>query len=45
MVDNFDKIADSCFYERDFPTEHYSFIGRQIIATNIAKEITKFEAK
>ena len=45
MVDNFDEIADSCFYERDFPTEHYSFNGREIIATNIAKEITKFEAK
>jgi hypothetical protein len=41
MVDNFDKIPDSCFYERDFPTEHYSFTGRAILAENIAKEITK----
>ncbi len=45
MVDNFSEIPDSCFYERDFPTEHYSFTGRSIIADNIAKEITKFEDK
>ncbi|MDG1475695.1 MAG: DUF4843 domain-containing protein, partial [Vicingaceae bacterium] len=45
MVDNFNEIPDSCFYEREFPTEHYSFTGRAIIANQIAKEITKFEAK
>lgn len=45
VIDNFDKVPDSCFYERNFPTEHYSFTGRAIIANQIAKEITKFEAK
>jgi hypothetical protein len=43
VVDNFELIPDSCFYERDYPTEHYSFAGRQIIGDNIAKEILKFE--
>lgn len=45
MVDNFDKIPDSCFYERDFPTEHYSFTGRAIIANNIEQEINSLEKK
>jgi hypothetical protein len=45
IVDNFELIADSCFYERDYPTEHYSFAGRQLIGRNIAKEILKFDSK
>jgi len=44
IVDNFSKITDSCFYERIFPTEHYSFIGRKIIADNITKEIKHLES-
>jgi len=39
IVDNLTKIADSCFYERDFPTEHYSFEGRNKIAKSISEQI------
>ena len=42
---NFNEIPDSCFYERHFPTEHYSFTGRAIVANNIAKEVIKLEKK
>jgi len=43
MVDNFNQIPDSCFYERDFPTEHYNFTGRKITADNLSESILKFE--
>ncbi len=39
MVDCIDKIPDSCFYQRDWPTEHYNFSGRAIIAREIANKI------
>lgn len=43
MVDNFSEIPNSCFYERDFPTEHYNFTGRKTTADNLSKIILKFE--
>lgn len=43
MVDNMNQIPDSCFYERFWPTEHYDFTGRSIVANAIAKEIITFE--
>ena len=43
IVDNFNLIPDSCFYEKNFPTEHYTYIGREIIAKNIVQTINDLE--
>jgi hypothetical protein len=39
VVDCFELVADSCFIERDFPSEHYTETGRFIIASAIANAI------
>jgi len=43
IVDNFYNVSDSCFRDRDWPTEHYNFVGREIIAENIKKAIIENE--
>ena len=37
FVDNLDMLRDSCFIDREWPTEHYNFYGRDQIAIRIAK--------
>lgn len=32
VVDCFEQVADSCFIERGFPSEHYNQTGRMIVA-------------
>jgi hypothetical protein len=39
MVDNFYQIPDSCFVDRNWPTEHYNYQGKKIVAENIKKAI------
>lgn len=39
VVDNFDNIHDTLFYEREWPTEHYAEAGRKIIARNLADSL------
>tara|TARA_B110000495_G_C23034064_1_gene616854 strand:+ start:1944 stop:2975 length:1032 start_codon:yes stop_codon:yes gene_type:complete len=39
MVDNFYQIPDSCFVDRDWPTEHYNYQGKKIVAESIKKAI------
>ena len=39
VVDNFYSVPDSCFRDRDWPTEHYNFEGREIVAENIKNAI------
>ena len=39
MVDNFYQIPDSCFVDRSWPTEHYNYQGKKIVAENIKKAI------
>ena len=39
IVDNLDAVADSCFIDRTFTTEHYSEAGRRKIADKIAETI------
>jgi hypothetical protein len=43
VVDNFYSVSDSCFRDRDWPTEHYNFVGREIVAENIKKAIIENE--
>jgi len=39
VVDNFYQIPDACFVDRDWPTEHYNYQGKRIVAENIKKAI------
>lgn len=39
VVDNFRTVPDSCFVDRNWPTEHYSREGKMIIARNLARAI------
>lgn len=41
IIDNLDLLADEHFRDRDFPTEHYDFIGRQLIAQSIYNKAFK----
>jgi hypothetical protein len=41
VVDCFDNVADSCFTERYFPSEHYNEIGRLIVASAVANAINQ----
>ncbi len=43
MVDNFYQIPDSCFVDRNWPTEHYNYQGKKIVAENIKKAIIENE--
>ncbi|MBN1119084.1 MAG: hypothetical protein JXA77_17875, partial [Bacteroidales bacterium] len=40
VVDNFESVHDSLFFERHWPTEHYSENGRKIIAKNLADSLS-----
>jgi hypothetical protein len=39
VVDNLYSVPDSCFVDRNWPTEHYSRYGKEIIANNIKRAI------
>lgn len=39
VVDNLECVADSLFRDRDWPTEHYRYEGRRIVADNVARTI------
>lgn len=39
VVNNISSLPDSCFTDRDFPTEHYNDLGRLAIAKEIAKAL------
>lgn len=39
VVNNLYEVRDSDFFERDFPTEHYTQTGRMTIARNIAEQL------
>ena len=39
VVDNFYQVPDSCFVDRNWPTEHYNYQGKRIVAKNIKKAI------
>ena len=39
VVDNLYAVPDSCFVDRDWPTEHYTKYGKTIIAENLSKAI------
>jgi len=43
VVDNFYNVSDSCFRDRDWPTEHYNYTGREIVAENIKIAIIENE--
>ncbi len=37
VIDNFDLVGERHFTDKTFPTEHYDYTGRMIIAKNIAR--------
>ena len=39
VVDNFYQIPDSCFVGRNWPTEHYNYQGKKIVAESIKNAI------
>jgi len=41
VVNNLNEVRDEDFFERDFPTEHYTQNGRLTIARNVAEAISK----
>lgn len=41
VIDCLDDIPDSCFVDRNWPTEHYNLTGKKIIARKIASYLNK----
>lgn len=39
FIDNLEILPDSCFVDRNWPTEHYNYTGKQIVAKRIAQKI------
>ena len=39
FINDLNLLADSCFIDREWPTEHYNFFGRDRIAKGLAKEL------
>lgn len=39
FIDNSILLPDTCFIDRDWPTEHYNFFGRNFIAKKIREQI------
>lgn len=39
VIDNFNTVPDSCFVDRKYTTEHYSYEGKGIIARHLAEAI------
>lgn len=39
VIDNFNTVPDSCFVDRKYTTEHYSYEGKGIIARHLAETI------
>lgn len=42
VVDNLYSIPDSCFVDRNWPTEHYNLQGKKIIAARVRDKILEF---
>ena len=42
VVDNFNKVKDEEFIDRDWTTEHYAEKGRKIVARNVAQSLKTF---
>lgn len=40
FISNYDLLPDSVFIDREWPTEHYAFIGRYSIARRISESLT-----
>ncbi len=40
FISNYDLLPDSVFIDREWPTEHYSFIGRYSVARRISESLT-----
>lgn len=40
FVDNFKLLNDNCFIDRDWPTEHYVYSGRALIAKKINEKLS-----
>lgn len=45
VVDNLYNIPDSCFVDRDWPTEHYNQTGKNKIAKSVVKAIKQLQKK
>lgn len=45
MVDNLYSVPDSCFIDRNWPTEHYNQAGKDLIASELAKVIRSLSKK
>lgn len=45
VVDNLYDIPDSCFVDRDWPTEHYNQKGKDLIARDLASQILLLDKK
>lgn len=45
VVDNLYNVPDSCFVDRDWPTEHYNQTGKNLIANSLAKKIQEIRAE
>lgn len=39
FIDNLELLPDSCFVDRNWPTEHYNYKGKEIVAKVIAQKI------
>ena len=39
FINNFNLLADSCFIDRNWPTEHYIYFGRKVVAERINKKL------
>ncbi len=41
LINNFDLLKDSCFIDRNWPTEHYIYFGRKAVSDKINEQLKK----
>lgn len=41
LINNFDLLKDSCFIDRNWPTEHYIYFGRKAVSDRISEQLKK----
>ncbi len=43
VVDNLSKVPDSCFVDRNWPTEHYNLSGKTIVAQSVYESLRQYK--
>jgi hypothetical protein len=45
LINNFDLLKDSCFIDRNWPTEHYVYFGRKTVSEKVNEQLQKIQKR